>query len=74
MGLVFNCECYFDDTIFTFHVNFRKELFVKFCHDDTVDGNYKVQVDNVISVVVHNINWWHWMLQNNITSVLYYFY
>ena len=34
------------------------------------DVNYKVQVDYVISVVVHDNHWWYEMLHDNATSIL----
>ena len=46
---------------------------MQFYHSDTVDILYKVQVDNVIYIVVHNDNCQNWMLHKIATSVLYYF-
>ena len=44
-----------------------------FYHDNTVDVSYKVQVDNMISVVFHNNHRWHLMLRDNAHWVLDYF-
>ena len=41
-------------SIFTFNTHYRKNSCVQFYHDDTVGVHYKVQVDNVISVVVQD--------------------
>ena len=69
-GGVFHYECYFDYPHFTFHTVYRKNNFVQFYHENTFDFHYKVQVYNVISVVVHNNHWWNWMLPQNPNSVL----
>ena len=49
-------------------------IFDQFYHENTVGVNYKVQVDNVISVVVHDNHWCHWILCKNANSFLYYFH
>ena len=60
-GLVYHFACYFDYPLFLYHAHFGEEPFVLFYHDDTVDVPYKYQVDDMISVVVHDNNLWHLM-------------
>ena len=45
---------------------------MQFNHDDTADICYKLQVDNMIYIVVHNNNWWYCRIHKNATSVLDY--
>ena len=71
--LVFYYECYFDDPLLPYHAHQRKDVFVQFCHDNTVDIHYNVRVDNVISIVVHNNHWWYCMLNDDSKYVMYYF-
>ena len=63
--LVLNYECYFYDQLYPFHMNDRKNNFMYFYHDYNVDVTYNVQVDNVIYAIVHDNNWWHWMIPEN---------
>ena len=46
---------------------------MQFYHYATVDVHYKIHIDNLIYVLVHNNYWWHWILHENATSVLDYF-
>ena len=47
---------------------------MQFYHANTVDVHYKVNVDNEISVLVHDDNWWQWIIHDNDTSFMYYFH
>ena len=43
---------------------------MQFYHDGTVEVHYKLYVDNMISVVVQDKHFWHWMLHKKPTSVM----
>ena len=72
--LIFHYECYFDDPILLYYGHYRKKLFVKFCQIITINFHYKVQVYNMIFVVVHDNHYRQWMLHKNTNSVLDYFH
>ena len=70
-GLVLQYEWYFDEQISHF-INIIGRNVCTVLSWNTAGVHYKLQVDNVISVAVHNNKLWHCIITENTNSVLDY--